>query len=224
MIKGILLDIDNTLYDYDMAHKAGMACVSDMANSRGYSNFLEVFKLARDEVHNELARTAASHNRLLYFQRTLEKMEIRDIVFAKALYDAYWGTFLDHIVLFDGVIDFLSQNQDKKICFLTDLTADIQYRKIEKIGLSQYVGYILTSEEAGVEKPDAKMFNLALRKIALGKDEVCMIGDSYGRDILGALNVGIKPYWKTEQISDDECVTTFNDFYELSDKMKQADN
>ena len=120
--------------------------------------------------------------------------------------------------LFDGVIEFLEQN-DKTICFLTDLTAYIQYRKLEKTGLFKYCKYIVTSEEAGVEKPDKQIFNLALKKLNMSFNEVCMIGDSWERDIVGAIELNIKPYWKSTEKSEDERVTVFNDFRELIGKI-----
>ena len=219
MIEGILLDIDNTLYDYDVAHNAGINSVFEQAESQKYYNFSEAYKEARHEINQELKNTASSHNRLLYFQRTLEKIGVKNLSATKLLYDIYWNTFLENIIPFDGVYEFLEKNKDKKICLLTDLTTYIQYRKIERLKLSKYVKYILTSEEAGVEKPSQKMFDSGIRKLGLSKNDVCMIGDSYEKDILGALNAGIKPYWKTKETINDTRITTFDSFYELIGKI-----
>ena len=35
----------------------------------------------------------------------------------------------------------------------TDMTAYVQYRKLEAIGVTSYIDFIVTSEEAGAEKP-----------------------------------------------------------------------
>lgn len=219
MIKGILLDIDNTLYNYNLAHQAGLNAVFSFIDKIfKKEDFIKAFETARNQIHNELKNTASSHNRILYFQRTLELLKYDDILMVKKLYDIYWDNFLENIKLFDGVTEFLEKN-DKKICFFTDLTADIQYRKLEKTGLFKYSSYIVTSEEAGVEKPNKKMFNLALRKLELSADEVCIIGDSWERDIVGALELNIKPYWKTTEKSEDERVSVFNDFRELIGKI-----
>ena len=219
MIKAILLDIDNTLYDYNEAHSKGLNAVFDFASLLFCrEDFINAFNFARNQINNELKGTASSHNRILYFQRTLELLKYDDILIAKKLYDTYWNNFLENMKLFDGVIEFLEQN-DKTICFLTDLTAYIQYRKLEKTGLFKYCKYIVTSEEAGREKPDKKIFNLALKKLNMSPDEVCMIGDSWDRDICGALELNIKSYWKTDKEAEDKRVTVFNDFRELIGKI-----
>jgi putative hydrolase of the HAD superfamily len=46
------------------------------------------------------------------------------------------------------------------------------------------VDYLVSSEEAGAEKPDPKVFELSLEKLGLKKDEVVMIGDNYEKDIM----------------------------------------
>ncbi len=215
MFSGILLDIDNTLYNYEGPHQAGMQKVYATARAFGYQNFEEIFNLTRKEIHDELKNTASSHNRLLYFQRILEKYGDTRCSVAKTLTDTYWNEFLNKMVLFDGVIEFLARNNDKKICLITDLTADIQYAKINKLGIFPYIQYIVTSEEVGVEKPNSKMFKTALKKMELQPNEVCMIGDSYEKDIIGAQKLGIKAFWKTEEKYCSNQVTAFNNFHEL---------
>jgi putative hydrolase of the HAD superfamily len=45
---------------------------------------------------------------------------------------------------------------------VTDLTAQIQFRKVVYFGLDHYFDYIITSEEAGHDKPHQAPFKLAL--------------------------------------------------------------
>ena len=221
MIKGILIDLDNTLYSYETAHNKAMEAVYNYL-SKDYSKeeIEKNFNIAREQIHNELKNTASSHNRLLYFQRMNELLGNENILCAKVLYKIYWNNFIDNMTLYDGVREFLKTNQDKKICLVTDLTAYIQYRKIEKLNLEKYIKFLVTSEEAGVEKPGRKIFELALKKLKLNAHEVCMIGDSYEKDIKGAINMGIKPIYKTnnKNIKD---VITFNDFKELREIINE---
>jgi len=146
-----------------------------------------------------------------------EALGVNPLLHSLSLYQYYWNIFIDSISLNEGVLEFLEKNQDKKIVWVTDLTADVQYLKIHRLGLTNFVSQIVTSEEAGVEKPASKMFDLALEKIGLKASEVCMIGDSYEKDIKGALNKGIKPFWFTNKATEsiDSKVTTFSSFVEL---------
>ena len=101
------------------------------------------------------------------------------------------------MVLFENVTEYLEAHKSKgvKICILTDLTAHIQYRKIEKLGLAKYVDFLVTSEEVGVEKPHPSMFIKALQKLECKPSEAVMIGDSWSKDIVGANALGIPSIW-----------------------------
>ena len=222
--KGILLDIDNTLYNYDTTHKIAKNkvlefCINELKLEKDLIE--NAYEIGRKKVHIELTETAASHNRLLYFQKMCEILNINSLDYAFRIYNIYWDTFLENMTPFDGIYDFLEKYKNK-ICLVTDLTAHIQYRKIEKLKLNQFIDKVVTSEEAGREKPHPYMFMLALEKLNLGKHEVCMIGDSFKKDILGASNLGIDSIWfnhenKQEKYTNQNIkeVTIFKEILEL---------
>jgi len=195
--KGLLLDIDNTLYDYNITHSFAKKkvldyCVSEFRLSQVDLSF--AYEKARNQVHVELSETAASHNRLLYFQKMLEILNLNPLKYSCEIYNVYWDNFLEVLKPFDGIYDLLDKYKNN-ICLVTDLTAHIQYRKIKKLELENYCTKIVTSEEAGREKPHPYMFMLALRKLNVRENEVCMIGDSFKKDILGATSLGIESIW-----------------------------
>ena len=194
---GILLDIDNTLYDYDKSHKIAFDTVTTFLKEKFSISEEEVnraYAKARSLVQIELGHTAASHNRLLYFQKMLELLEINPLTYSLIVYNLYWDTFLTSMKPFNGVYEFLEKYKNR-ICLVTDLTAHIQHRKIKALKLDQYISLMVTSEEAGREKPHPYMFMAALKKMNLNANEVCMIGDSFNKDIVGASNLGIDAIW-----------------------------
>ena len=218
---GILLDIDNALYPYQPIHQKALSAVFTI-----FSKELSIdediikreFKKARDGIHIELSGTASSHNRLLYFQRMFEQMKINPMKYGMYAYNIYWDIFLENLKPYDNVYDFLELVRDRKVCLLSDLTAHIQYRKIERLRLYDYTDLLVTSEEAGREKPHPYMFMLGLKKLGLKADEVCMVGDSFEKDITGAANLGIYSFWlnpdgKEEKLH--ELTTEFRTFKEL---------
>ncbi len=199
--KGLLLDIDNTLYDYQPVHELSLQKVFDYgveALQMSENQLREAFRLGRADTHLQLAETAASHNRLLYFQAMLERLNVNALKHAQAMYDAYWDTFLDNLSLRPDAQQFLQQLRSKgieKVCLLTDLTAHIQYRKVAVLGLGDYVDFIVTSEEAGREKPHSSMFWLGMNKLRCSEAETIMVGDSLKKDIQGAARLDIRSFW-----------------------------
>lgn len=195
--KALLVDIDNTLYCYKSAHMGAIKNVINLCKKKFDLSENEItlaYENARKKVHIELSETASSHNRLLYFQKMCELLKLNPLDYGIPIYNMYWDSFLEIMTPFDGVYDFLA-NFKNKICFITDLTAHIQYRKIEKLNLNNYCSCIVTSEESGKEKPHPWIFFLALHKLNLKPSEVCMIGDNFKKDILGASNIGIDSIW-----------------------------
>ncbi len=224
IFKGILCDLDNTLYNYHDAHTAGLDAVIQFMKTEFSCSSQETttaFNCARKEIKESLVNTAASHHRLLYLQRMLELLSINPLPHALILYDTYWENFLNHINPLDGVVSFFqAQSKIMPICIVTNLTAHIQYRKLHTLGLIPFISHLVTSEEIGKEKPHPDIFQLALQKINLKTNEVCMIGDNYLDDIVGATNLGIKAFWlnttkNSIQLKEEKSVC-FSSFSELN--------
>ncbi len=201
MYKGILLDIDNTLYEYEPIHLLAQNTLFNFVKNKFNINLEDIsnaYKQAKLQVKHNNPASAASHNRLLYVQNLCEILEINAFENSIMLYDLYWNTFLENMSLSSGAQHFLSSYGHLPICLVTDLTAHIQHRKVAKLALSSWADHMVTSEEAGCEKPHPYMFQLALKKLNLQAEEVCMIGDSFKKDIEGAISLDINSYWLTK--------------------------
>lgn len=220
MYKGLLLDIDNTLYEYEPLHNMAQAAVFEFIEkefSIGAQIIKQKFKQAKLQVKQNTPETASSHNRLLYMQNLCELLAIDSLTHSMTLYNLYWDTFLDHLQLTNGARKLFDQFGDMPICLVTDLTAHIQHRKVEKLELNRWANYMVTSEEAGCEKPHPFMFQLALHKLGLQPKDVCMIGDNFKKDIQGAQRLGINAYWLApkEQHIQETGITCISDLGEI---------
>jgi len=58
-------------------------------------------------------------------------------------------------------------------------------------GLLDAVDFVLDSHLVGVEKPDPRIFRLALRRAAVAPEEAVFVGDLYSVDVLGARRAGM---------------------------------
>lgn len=65
-------------------------------------------------------------------------------------------------------------------------------RALIKLGLAEYFDAIVTSIDVGHEKPDERIFRVALKKLRVKPAEAIMIGNRIKTDILGANKLGIK--------------------------------
>lgn len=196
MIKAAVFDLDNTIYDYDKCDRYAMnvlknSCMDAYGISAG--KFEALYGQAKKAVKGRLGDAAASHNRMLYVQNFLELLKEKPAGRALELYGIYWDAMLERMEPYGYVLPLLQELARRKIrtAVLTDLTAHIQHRKIRKLGIAQYVDVLVTSEEAGKEKPDGAAFGLVLEKLKLPPGQVVMIGDSREKDIRGAEAAGM---------------------------------
>ena len=196
-LKGIFFDLDDTLYSYDEANEKAIASAVDFLGAKLRRPIEEVrraFFRGREKVHEVLRGQAASHSRLLYIQKCIEELAGKtDVSLALAAHEVFLETFFGAMALREGAREFFLWAREKgfRIVIVTDLTADIQLKKIARLGIKEYIDYVATSEEAGAEKPDPRIFALALQKTDMRPEEVVMIGDHYEKDIEGAKKAGI---------------------------------
>ena len=188
----ILFDFDNTLYAYEPAHTAGSAAVRAKALRLlgiGELEFDEQLTRARREVKERLGAVGAAHNRLLYFQRLIELCGLKSqLIMSLDLEQTYWRGFLGAARLFPGVRELFDDLRLLGVPagLVTDLTAQIQFRKLVFFGLEHAFDYVVTSEEAGADKPSPSPYALIARKMGLDGKRIWMIGDNPDADINGA--------------------------------------
>ncbi len=198
--KGVLLDLDHTLYDYEVCNNAALTVVYKRLSDRFGLPIKEIpklFEAARHSVKIDLTGTGSEHSRTLYFKKLVENIEKRtDPGLILELEEIYWKEYFSHMKLFPHVLEFLEYCRKKKlkVAIVTDLTAAIQLRKIVCLGIGEFIGYVVTSEEAGKEKPSPYLFYIALDRLKCRPDEVIMVGDDCEKDVLAARNLGINSF------------------------------
>jgi len=63
---------------------------------------------------------------------------------------------------------------------------------LEALGLTGHLDFVVDSAEVGVEKPDPRIFELALARARVAPGEAAYIGDLYSIDVRGARAAGMR--------------------------------
>lgn len=200
MKKALIIDLDNTLYDYTSADKVAFKNLKETGAREldvTEEAFNEAYLKAGAVVKERHDRRASSHNRMLYAQMTAEILGKSPLPVALTLYEAYWSTFFDSMQIYDGVVETLTELKRRgvKLAVCTDMLARVQFQKIRALGICEYFDAIVTSEEAGAEKPSSVPVQILLDKLEMRTNEVAFIGDGYEKDVLAARYSGLTPIW-----------------------------
>ena len=82
--------------------------------------------------------------------------------------------------------------------------------RLEKHGILKFIDIVIASAEEGIEKPDRKIFELALSRADCRSENAVMIGDRVDNDIIPAKKMGMKTVrvkqgmWKYWEVSSPE--------------------
>lgn len=196
MIKTVIFDLDDTLYDYKDSHRIAMYAICAYCEREFGLTTREttegIDKIMKQQF-DEMGPIAASHNRIIRFQRFLEERDLPVFPHALTMSNLYWKTLMDTAIREPGIRECLAmlRDSDIRLGVGTNMTALIQYQKLDQLKLGEYFDFIVTSEEIGIDKPDPAFFQCCIEKAQAEPDEILFIGDNYEFDIKGARSAGM---------------------------------
>lgn len=202
-LRAILFDLDNTLFPWDPCDERGRAAaysVLQQAIDVSFDRFMQLHIAARDHLKQQLHGQASNHNRVLFFKYITDRLDGKPHpALILEMHAQYWDAFFKNIQPHPDAIRVLSQlGETHKLALVSNHITQPQLEKITHLGFTPYFDAIITSEEVGVEKPDPRIFQLALDRLVATPDEAVMIGDHPRGDIEGAHLAGLRTIFMTE--------------------------
>lgn len=202
MIRAVLFDLDDTLFDHAHCARAALegvrsahpvlGLVPPEALERAHAQILEV-------LHAEvmLGRLELDAARIERFRRLFASAGVdadRDAAAAAAA--TYRRHYLESRREVEGAAALLAAARGRaQVGIVSNNLRNEQQDKLRCCGLDRYVDALVVSEEAGVSKPDPRIFEIALQRLGCRPEEAVMLGDSWAADIVGAAAAGIRPVW-----------------------------
>lgn len=123
-----------------------------------------------------------------------------------------WNKELEY--LYPNVESILSQLSKKyKLGIIANQSLGTKER-LEHWEICKYFNIIVASAEEGCEKPDSKIFNIALNRADCKAEDAVMIGDRLDNDIVPAKKIGMKTIWVKQG---------FAKYHSIKDKNEHPD-
>lgn len=194
----ILLDADNTLFDYHKAEKTALALLLTelgiyKPDEMEFEPFLSIYKTI-----NSLVWTLFEKGSITAQQLKTERFKMLGI-HLEIMWDENQASdvYLKHLSEMDfllphalSVCQWLSKRY--KLAILTNGLSAVQKRRYEKSPLKDLIPHIVISEDTGYRKPMPEIFDYTLSHWqGCKKESILMVGDGIGSDILGGMNYGI---------------------------------
>lgn len=197
MIKNILFDLDDTIFDFKRAERIALsktlAELGVTPDDRILSRYSEInisqWKLLEKKI---ITRDEVKVRRyeLLFEEFGIDLSAER----TTALYEKNLG--IGHYFI-DGAEEMLQRlYKDYRLYLVSNGATAVQKSRIASSGIEKYFQNIFISQEIGYDKPAKEFFNKCFEQIEdFSKKETIIVGDSLSSDIQGGINAGIKTVW-----------------------------
>ena len=207
-VRGVLFDVDDTLFDYSGAEEHGvLAYLDQLGLLTLFPSPAEALALWRQIMEEEYARfltgeldfVGQHRNRTRRFLARIGRLPAGGMTDAEASdwfagygvhRDSRWTAFPDA----RPVLDSLARTH--RLGVVSNSSRNHQLQKLEAIGLLDYFGdAVVCLDGHGEAKPAAGIFRAGCAAIGLEPHEVAYVGDKFTIDAVGARDAGLYSVW-----------------------------
>lgn len=177
-IKGVIFDLDDTLYSEKQYVKSGYKAVAKALGNENFADKLWMYfengKLAIDVLLNELG----------CIDKKEECLEI-------------YREHIPEITLYEGVLELISilKNKEIKVGIITDGRVSGQKNKLKALGLDKIVDDIIITDELGgtqFRKPCDIAFRIMQNRWRLPYEQMIYVGDNAEKDFQAPKQLGMR--------------------------------
>jgi len=220
-IKHIFFDLDHTLWDFEANSDIAFQTIFkkynvgiDLQKFLNYyrdinQNYWELYR--NDKISKEELRIGRLKDTFVKIKQKFDNELLHNLSIE------YIEVLPNNNKLFEGTHEILEHLYPKyRLHIITNGFNEVQYKKLDNSGLSKYFDKIITSEDAGVKKPNPKIFKYALDLAEATSKESMMIGDNWEADVMGAINNGMDAiYFNYERKTVSENIKSVNKLLDI---------
>ena len=199
--KAVFFDLDHTLWDFEknsaltfqvILQKHNVEVDIEMFIENYIPINLKYWKMYRD---GHISQQELRYKRLKEAFVTVG-CDVEDIIIDK-LWEDYIALLPTYNHLYEGTVEILEYlRPNYSLHIITNVVQEIA--KLKNADIYHYFDTITNSEQAGCKKPDAKIFEYALKIANVEKNTGVMIGDCIEADVQGALDCGLDAIYFNE--------------------------
>lgn len=206
MYKILLIDLDNTLLDFDLAQRKALVKTLEKYGVEPSNENVELFRKINTFYWEEYEKGRITKPELLvrrfdeFFSIFKLKRDCEEANTSFLLELSYGSDIIENA---DVVLEKLFSKVD--IYAVTNGVYNTQKRRVEESGLRKYFSDIFVSEKIGYQKPRKEFFDFVFESLSNKydidnninnlKEKAIVVGDSLSADIIGGIEYGIDTCW-----------------------------
>ncbi|MFC1900434.1 HAD family hydrolase [Chloroflexota bacterium] len=199
-IKAVLFDVDDTLFDRNTAQKMTLDIIIERLphvfdifdTERVMNAFMESDRAVTEAYEAGAPFEGLREARSGIF---LKLLDINEDV-ADTITEIYVRDYPKVNASVPGAIELVKELSGRfQIGVVSNGLPDVQYQKLESMGISSFVSCVVLSEELGIRKPDPRIFHHAAGLLQRQPSDCLYVGDSYTSDVIGAKAAGMVSCW-----------------------------
>jgi putative hydrolase of the HAD superfamily len=194
-VQAVIFDLDDTLWEVGPVIVRAEHAMLDFLAER-YPRVLELHTL--DSMRDVRARMALEHPAMRHDFTWLRleslRRHAREAGYPEAMAEDVFAVFYrarNDVTLYDDVLPALERLYGRYRLFaISNGNADLA-----AIGLARFFEHAVAARDAGVLKPDPRIFTLLLQRAGVVAEHALHAGDDVVADVEGARRAGITPVW-----------------------------
>ncbi len=197
MIKHVLLDLDDTVFDFGKAERIALTGAFERYGVSVTDELLARYSELNSDCWASLERGEIDLKNVLIerFKRLFNERGISaPAVEVNTLYERLLG--IGHYFT-DCAEEVLAElKRDYSLYIASNGTSNVQKSRLASAGIEPLFDGVFISEDIGYFKPDKRFFDCCFKRIPdFSSDRTVMVGDRLSSDIVGGINAGIKTVW-----------------------------
>lgn len=229
----LLIDIDNTLLDFDAAeHKALMETFEQFEIPQNAETEDLYLKINR-ELWSALDRGEIKKDKLLVERYARFLKEVGSDQNPAQVNRYYLNQLGTHPDPMPGAEEALLELAEvATLAVVSNGVEKVQVSRMEESGLGKYMDEMFISEKLGVSKPNRRFFETALRTLGIeNREKVLVVGDNLKADIEGGANAGLATCWynphgleNETEIQPTYMISSFEELYQIVMEEDELEN
>jgi putative hydrolase of the HAD superfamily len=206
-VQPIFFDLDHTLWDFETNSRETLSeLLINFSDLISHSIEIDTFFPVYSQINVKCWELYRKHEitqaelRIRRFEETFGACQIVTGSWLFEFAEQYTLECPKKGALFPGAKETVSSLAEKSpIYIITNGFEEVQRVKLEYSGLQEFITEMISSESAGYRKPDARIFDYALKRSGSSNRQHWYIGDDYETDMLGAQAAGMTPIFFNPQ-------------------------